>query len=114
MKLAVAATAVVLLAAGCGGSSPAAFTAPEPGVAKQLLTARLAAKHLTVHWIACVRNGREYQGAAIVRCNVNFGDPHIEAYCSLLKEGRLVTDHEDPAIPCRHDAAGWDATIVGS
>ncbi len=90
------------------------FTAATPRVANQLLTERLKAKYLTVHWIACVRNGRVYKGAAIVRCNVNFGDPHIEAYCSLLRDGRLVTDHDDPAIPCRHEAAGWNASIVGS
>ena len=54
------------------------------------------------------------QGAAIVRCNVNFGDPHIEAYCSLLRNRQLVTDHDDPAIPCGHDGAGWTAPIVGS
>jgi hypothetical protein len=113
VRLAIATAALALLA-GCGGNPSATFTAPSPGVAKQLLTARLAAQHLTVHWIACVRNGRAYQGAAIVRCNVNFGDPHIEAYCSLLRRGRLVTDHDDPAIPCRHDGAGWDAVIVGS
>ncbi len=114
MKIVTAAAALALLA-GCGGSgSSAKFTAATPRVAKQLLTARLEAKYLTVHWIACVRNGRVYEGAAIVRCNVNFGDPHIEAYCSLLRDGQLVTDHDDPAIPCGHDGAGWNAPIVGS
>jgi hypothetical protein len=41
-----------------------------------------------------------------VRCNVNFGAPHIEVYCSILEGGRLVTNHEDRAIPCGHDDAG--------
>ena len=104
---------MLALLAGCSGSSPR-FTAATPRVANQLLTERLKTKYLTVHWIACLRNGRVYKGAAIVRCNVNFGDPHIEAYCSLLRDGRLVTDHDDPAIPCRHEAAGWNASIVGS
>ena len=112
MRIAGAAVALAFLG-GCGGStSSAQFTAPTPRVAKQLLAQRLEAKDLTVHWIACVRNGRAYRGAAIVRCNVNFGDPHIEAYCSLLQGGRLVTDHDNPAIPCRHDDAGWNAPIV--
>ena len=105
---------MLALLVGCGGGSSPRFTAADPRVAKQLLTERLEAKYLTVHWIACVRTGRVYEGAAIVRCNVNFGDPHIEAYCSLLRDGRLVTDHDDSAIPCRHDAAGWNAPIVGS
>jgi hypothetical protein len=110
VKIVVLAVAVVLLA-GCGGSS---YTAASPSVAKRLLVERLHAKHLTFHWVACLRTGRYYRGAPVVRCNVNFGDPHIEAYCSLLRNGRLVTNHEDSAIPCRHDDAGPDATIVHS
>jgi hypothetical protein len=49
-----------------------------------------------------------------VRCNVDFGDPHIEAYCSVLVNGRLVTDHDDASIPCRHDDAGPAPSIVQS
>jgi hypothetical protein len=49
-----------------------------------------------------------------VRCNVNFGDPHIEAYCIVLKDGKLYTDHRDPAIPCRRDNRAPPATIVTS
>ncbi|MFN2628474.1 MAG: hypothetical protein ABR569_07555 [Gaiellaceae bacterium] len=114
MRVAIAVVALALLP-GCRdtGSSPR-FTSAAPPVAKKLLTARLRAEDLTVHWIACVKSGRNYRGATIVRCNVNFGDPHIEAYCSLLRAGRLVTDHDDPAIPCQHDGAGWNASIVGS
>jgi hypothetical protein len=114
VRTAIGAAALALLA-GCGSAgAPTKFEAATPPVAKQLLRARLKAEYLTVHWIACVRNGRSYEGAAIVRCNVNFGDPHIEAYCSLLRNGRLITDHDDPAIPCQHDEAGWHAPIVSS
>ena len=74
------------------------------------LDARLHDRLLSPRWIACVRNGRSYQGAAIVRCNVNFGDPHIEAYCSVLSGGRLLTQHDAP-IPCGHDDAGWVAPV---
>jgi hypothetical protein len=105
----------VLLLAGCGGGS-SGLTAARPALAKTLMTARLNAKHLDYRWVACIRVGRTYRHVAITRCNVNFGiDPHIEAYCLLLKDGKLVTNHEDPAIPCRHDDAGWDrTTVVGS
>lgn len=52
--------------------------------------------------------------AAALRCNVNFGDPHIEAYCIVLKDGRLYSDHQDPAIPSRRDSRAPPATIVTS
>ena len=109
MKAAIV-TAAILLLMGCG----AVDRAPTPNVAKRLLTARLTARHLAFHWVACVRTGRAYKSVAIVRCNVDFGDPHIEAYCSVLRSGRLVTDHDDPSIPCRHDDAGPAAIIVQS
>jgi hypothetical protein len=110
--LAAAAAAVAILAAGCGSTSRA--ESPTLAQAKQLLAARLRAKQLDFRWVACVRNGRSFEGAEIVRCNVNFGDPHIEAYCSVLEGGRLVTDHDDSAIPCSRDEAGWSASITGS
>jgi hypothetical protein len=109
--------AALLLLAGCGSANrkpTSTLTEATPNVAKRLLTARLTARHLAFHWVACVRTGRTYRSVAIVRCNVDFGDPHIEAYCSVLRSGQLVTDHEDPSIPCRHDDAGPAATIVQS
>jgi hypothetical protein len=107
--------AVVAACAACGGSSAAGrITEAKPPVAKHLLTARLRAKGLDFKWVACVRTGRSFRGVAVVRCNVNFGDPHIEAYCSVLRDGKLLTDHENGAIPCRHDDAGPGPTIVHS
>ncbi len=116
MRAAVAgalAVAVAFLAA-CGSGSTDRVAEASPPVAKRMLTARLRAQHLSFHWVACVRTGRDYHGVPIVRCNVNFGDPHIEGYCSILRDGRLVTDHEDRSIPCRHDDAGPPPTIVHS
>ena len=111
MRAPVAVVAAMLLA-GCGGSSPKLASAP-PAVAKRLLTARLDAKHLDYRWVACVGVGRTYSHVPITRCNVDFGiDPHVEAYCLLLKDERLVTNHDDPAIPCAHDDAGWDRTTI--
>ena len=104
--------ALVALAAGCGGSSSEVTSAP-PGVAKELMTTRLKAKHLDYRWVACVRVPRTYTNVPITRCNVNFGiDPHVEAYCVVLKQGKLLTNHEQPAIPCGHDDAGWSHTTI--
>ena len=112
LTLAVASVAALLVLAGCGGSSPKLASA-SPAVAKRLLTARLEAKQLDYRWVACVRVGRTFTHVPITRCNVDFGiDPHVEGYCLLLKDGRLVTNHEDPAIPCAHDDAGWDRTTI--
>jgi hypothetical protein len=107
-----AAAVLLLLAGGCGGSSAKLGEAP-PALARKLMAQRLEAKHLDYRWVACVGVGRTYSGVPITRCNVNFGiDPHIEGYCVLLKHGALVTSHDDPKIPCRHDDAGWDQTTV--
>ena len=75
------------------------------------IAARLHQRLLRAHWIACVPSGRRYHDAAVVRCNVNFGDPHIQAYCSVMRGGRLVTQYDDAAIPCGHDGAGWSAPV---
>jgi hypothetical protein len=80
-------------------------------VIKRQLAARLHSKLLSPHWIVCVPSGSRYQGAAVIRCNVNFGDPHIQAYCSVLRGNRLVTNYDDSSIPCGHDDAGWRAPV---
>ena len=112
--LAAAALAALLLLAGCGGGSPKLEAAP-PAVARRLMTARLNAKHLDYRWVACVRVGRTYTDVPITRCNVNFGiDPHIEAYCIVLRDGKLYSDHDDPKVPCRRDNRAPPATITSS
>lgn len=75
------------------------------------LEQHLLARHLSFEQIACVHTGRRYRGARVVRCNVNFGDPHVVAYCSVLRGGALVTSVDDPSMPCRHDDVGWSAPI---
>jgi hypothetical protein len=59
----------------------------------------------------CVPSGAHFEGVRVVRCNVDFGDPHIQAYCTVFRGGRLVTSADDPAIPCRPDEAGYSQTI---
>lgn len=115
MRVALVGVVVALLGAGCGASGGPRLQAAPPGMAKRLLTAELRAKRLDYKWVACVKVGRSYKNVPITRCNVDFGiDPHVEGYCVLLKDERLATNHQDPAIPCKHDDAGWDkTTIVG-
>ena len=114
MRVVAVGVAFVALLAACGGGSAKLGEAP-PALAKRLMTKRLNAAHLDYQWVACVRVGRTYKHVPITRCNVDFGiDPHVEGYCLLLKDGKLVTNHEDSAIPCKHDDAGWDKTTVTS
>lgn len=112
MRLVLGVAAAALLA-GCGGNS-SAYEATTPAKAKQLMVDYLDGKHLTYRWVACLRSGRSFHDAAIVRCNVNFGDPHIEAYCIVLKHGKLFTDHQDRTIPCQRDNRAPPAAIVTS
>jgi hypothetical protein len=114
VKRATVAAAVGAAAlAGCGGSS-SAYEATTPKQARQLMVDYLDGKQLDYRWVACLHSGRSFQGAAIVRCNVNFGDPHIEAYCIVLRHGELYSNHDNPAIPCQRDNRAPPATIVTS
>jgi hypothetical protein len=80
---------------------------------RQALVVRLKQQEITFRWVVCVRNGRRYEGLPIERCNVNFAiEPHVEVYCVVLDRGRLVTNHENKAIPCGHDNAGSKVPIV--
>jgi hypothetical protein len=112
---AAALTAVVTVAAVCGGrETSVAYRAATPNQAKQLMIDYLQSKQLAWRWVACLHTGRSFVGAPIVRCNVNFGDPHIEAYCVVLRWGQLYTDHQDANIPCQRDNRAPPATIVTS
>ena len=71
--------------------------------ADRTLSLELRAQNLSVQDVACIRNGRAYHGHPVIRCNVNFGDPHVVAYCSVIVAGRLITSHQDPSIPCEPD-----------
>ncbi len=108
--------AAALLAAAATGVFALIYHAgPQPGVplvagirdpiqaADRTLSLELRSEHLSVQDVACVRNGRSYHGHPVIRCNVNFGDPHVVAYCTVIMAGRLVTSHQDPSIPCQPD-----------
>ncbi len=106
----IAAAAGVFVFATAGGSQPgvplAAGLRDPIQAAARTLSLELRSEHLSVQDVACVRNGRAYQGHPVIRCNVNFGDPHVVAYCSVIVAGRLVTSHQDPSIPCEPDLVG--------
>lgn len=104
-------TVVVWVVAITSGSSAPVPVSSNVGEVKRQLAARLHRRLLSPHWVSCVASGRRFEGASVIRCNVNFGDPHIQAYCSVLLAGRIVTNYDDPAIPCGHDDAGWTAPV---
>jgi hypothetical protein len=101
---------VLVFALTSGSDAQSPYRSSQAEVKRQL-AARLQRRLLQPHWIACVPSGRRFRGAAVIRCNVNFGDPHIQAYCSVLRGDRLVTQYDDSKIPCGHDNAGWSAPV---
>ena len=107
----VLALAVALaIAAGCGGgtspSAPAGGASATAAGAEQALAARLAGRYLSFRWVRCSDGGVRRDGAPVFRCNVNFGAPHIEAYCVMVRDGRAVTQVEDRALRCRRTRTG--------
>ena len=109
LALAVAICAAAILAIS-GSDSAGAITSNEVQIKRQLVE-RLHQHALYPHWVACVPNGRSFDGAAVIRCNVDYGDPHIEAICGVLRGGELLTDHDEAAIPCGPDLRGWHPLI---
>lgn len=108
--VAVLAAGALALILGSSSGSSGPVTSNEHEIKRQLVT--LLHEHaLEPHWVACVPSGRRYEGAAVIRCNVNYGDPHIEAICSVLRGGELLTNHEEESIPCQPDTRGWHPYI---
>jgi hypothetical protein len=100
-------------ASGGGSGSDGTITTASLGTFRNDLTGHLRAHQLNYRWVVCVRTPHRFRGVPVVRCNVDFGiDPHVEAYCSVLRGGRLLTSEQDPAIPCGHDNAGFSDPVV--
>ena len=117
--LAAAGVGAGVLASSGSGVAPATaasarITTGSLAAVKRAMIAKLRAGRVHFSWVVCVRNGERFHGVAVVRCNVEFGDPHVQAYCSVFRGGRLVTSAEDPAIPCRPDDAGFTTIIQTS
>jgi hypothetical protein len=114
----ILAAAALLAAAGVlagllasSGSAGARITTASPAVFRRAMIARLHASGADFQWVVCVRNGRRFEGVPVVRCNVEYGEPHVEAYCAVFRGGQLLTSQDDPAIPCAPDLAGYTAPI---
>jgi hypothetical protein len=106
--------ALALVAACLAPVASAAVAKPNVPAVRSALRARLHHQQLRANSIVCIPNGRVFRGQGIVRCNVDFGEPHITAYCSVLIGGRLLTQFDTKAIPCGHDNAGDKDIIVES
>ena len=109
----IAAAAVVAALLATRSSDGASSVRPSSlRQVRSALISRLNAQHLTYRWVVCVPTGRVFRHQAVTRCNVNFGDPHIAAYCAVIERHRLVTNHETPGFACPPDLHGWGTTIV--
>jgi len=104
-----AATTVTKTDGGAAGA-PAAVRTDVPTV-RRLLTQRLIDKKLNYRYVVCVRSPARFEGGPVVRCNVNFNAPHIEVYCGVVRDGRLLTNHESSAVPCPRDDVGRDPPV---
>jgi hypothetical protein len=105
MRRALPLLAAAALVAGCGGDGGASAS-PTPAAAQDAMAARLAARDLSFHYVRCVDGGARRGAETVFRCNVNFGEPHIEAYCVVVRGGRAVTQVEDPSLRCRRTRTG--------
>jgi hypothetical protein len=96
--------AAAALTVGCGdGGTP---VTPTPASAQDAMAARLAARDLSFRYVRCVDGGVRRGAETVFRCNVNFGEPHIEGYCVVVRGGRAVTQVEDPSLRCRRTRTG--------
>ena len=111
--LAAGGVAAGLLASSGSGVAPAAgrITTASLATVRRAMIAKLHAGGVHFYWVVCVRNGERFHGVAVTRCNAEFGDPHVQAYCSVFRGGSLVTNLDDRAIPCRPDNAGFTTII---
>jgi hypothetical protein len=81
------------------GSRPAPAM-PHYRTVEAALRARLSSQYLSYRWVVCTTMHQRFKGIRVSRCNVNFGDPHIQPYCAVLVGGALITDVENPGVDC--------------
>ena len=86
------AAAFVLGLAGCGSTGPTTIEAK--------LRRHLADRDLSPAWVRCVRSP-----GSVYRCNVNFGDPHVQIYCAAVVDGRFRAAEWRQPVHGRQDRA---------
>jgi hypothetical protein len=77
VKVSSGAIVLVLAFAGCGGTEGRATVEAK-------LRHHLTDRKLSVKWVRCVQGP-----SSTYRCNVNFGDPHVQIYCAAVVGGKL-------------------------
>ena len=105
LALAVAALVAILTTAGGSAATGGRVTTASLASFHRAMVAKLDAQHAHFEWVACVQAGSRFEGVPVVRCNVEFGDPHVQAYCSVFRGGRLRDQrrrsrHPVPGRPC--------------
>lgn len=55
----------------------------------ELLREHLAAHDLSAKSVVCAPRLERIAGEPVYRCNVNFGDPHVQIYCAAVVDGEL-------------------------
>jgi hypothetical protein len=81
-----------LVLAGCGATRSSSASV------ESKLRRHLAERSLSVEWVRCIE-GPE----SAYRCNVNFGDPHVQIYCVTVVEGQLRGAEWRPAVHGRQN-----------
>ena len=115
MRIGAVAGIALMLATAASAVPASAYRTPTLKQARSATVKTLQEKHLRYRWVACIKTDHRFRGATIVRCNVNFGiDPHIVAYCTVLRGSIALTQFEDAAIPCGPDLSGPQFTMTSS
>lgn len=81
----IAACLVAALAVAAGS-----LAATGPRDVERALGRHLRARDLPARWVRCVAMPQRVARQVVFRCNVNFGDPHVQIYCAALVRGRLL------------------------
>jgi hypothetical protein len=97
-----AACIVAAVIVGCGASI-AATTRPVAAGLRDWLHARA----LSPSWVVCSPSPVRLGGRTVFRCNVNFGDPHVQVYCAVVAGGRLRAAEWRQAVRGRQDRAAF-------
>src|SRR5579862_1017548 len=83
---AIGVAAYALVGGGAGASASGAIGTERVAAFRSAVIDRMHRENLDYLWVDCVRTPHRFRGVRVVRCNVDFGEPHIVAYCSVLRD----------------------------